>query len=49
MPIDDKTLYIDDSDLMNIDPLPYSDKPRSKLTIFYLLNYFSYYCPKNNS
>lgn len=48
MPIDDKTAYTDDSDILKIDPLPHSDKPRSKL--INLINiYFSYYCSKNNS
>merc|ERR1711957_104833 len=28
MPLDDKTNYNDDSDLMSINPIPYSDKPR---------------------
>jgi len=28
LPLDEKTRYNDDADLMKIDPLPYSDKPR---------------------
>jgi hypothetical protein len=48
MPLDQKTAYNDDSDLMKIDPIPFSDKPRSKKITFNIL-IFSHNCPKNNS
>lgn len=48
MPLAEKTAYNDESDLMKIDPIPYSDKPRSKfIKLIYL--YFSYYCSENYS
>ena len=48
MPLDQKTAYNDDSDLMKIDPIPFSDKPRSKKITFNIL-IFSHNCPTNNS